>query len=500
MTNPLRLPAVPRPTVRSATRGALAVVAVVAAALVGTLVTSGPSRTIAAAGAPLGAGGEFHPTGPERVFDSRQPSLDVAPFGRKPMADGAASSTFDVPIVGTAGLPAFTDRNGDGQDDNVLAVVVNITVIEPSHLGFLRAFGAGASRSVEGESSIVNFFPNTAVPNTAVLRPGNDGKISIRLVSPTAPGTSHVAIDVAGWFSTSNWTQRGSRVVPVDPARLYDSEVGKFGGRTLGDRAQVEIPIRGARDANANRQVVPDSNQVVGALVNVTGVNSFPGSKPTFFAALPDPVAGNGGPSTSTVNLLPGQFRSNMAIVPVDGDGAITLFHLQGEARLVVDVLAYLEAGAPVDSRAGRVVPLVSPFRAFDTREDAFDSAPLGPAEAEDWSFDAFTGDVKINGEPVGKQSALIGNLTAAQLQPQYPEEPALSFMTAYPSSTSSGPPPEVSNITIREGDTVPNLLIAPYGIGRDSDGNSIEHGLRFYNRAGFLHYVLDVYAVILAD
>ena len=74
----------------------------------------------------------------------------------------------------------------------------------------------------------------------------------------------------------------------------------------------------------------------------------------------------------------------------------------------------------PDDTTRGRVIPLVSPFRAFDTREAAFADQPLPPANAEDWSFTDFVNDVKIAGTPVGAQLGLIGNLTAAGLGRQY--------------------------------------------------------------------------------
>ena len=141
------------------------------------------------------------------------------------------------------------------------------------------------------------------------------------------------------------------------------------------------------------------------------------------------------------------------------------MFNLDGEVRLVVDIMGYLLAGQPTDTRAGRVVPLVAPFRAFDTRQAEFDAAPLGPGRAEDWSFDSFVQDVNIDGEPVGDQSGLLGNLTATNLQRQYPWAPVSSFMTAYPTpSGGDGKPPKISNINITEGDTVPNLALLRYG------------------------------------
>jgi hypothetical protein len=200
-------------------------------------------------------------------------------------------------------------------------------------------------------------------------------------------------------------------------------------------------------------------------------------------------------PGTSTVNLVNGQIRANMAILPVGADGSIHLFNLQGEVRMVVDVVAYLERDVSVDTKAGRVVPLVAPFRAFDTREDDFGDVPLGPAEAEDWSFESFVNDVQIDGEPVGAQSALIGNLTATDLQRQYDWAPVGSFVTAFPSPGASTAVPLVSNVNILENDTVPNLALIPYGTSSEGP-----YSIRFYNRAGYVDYLLDVYAVILED
>lgn len=486
MTNALRFRFVIRPhkKFRSLSRVALTLGAVAVAATVGFVGSPRADRTVEAVGGALGSGGEFQEIAPTRIFDSRDPDLDVQPLGRKPLRTFEAGTAIDIPVVGEGGLPEPLDDDNDGQDDNVLAVVANITVIQPTHIGFLRAFGKGAP---EGETSVVNFFPGTILPNTAILRPGEDGMISLRFVSPTTSGSVDVAVDITGWFSTTTYGERGDRVIPIDPVRVYDSELSQFGGTTLVGRSQIEVPIRGAAG------VIPDNDNVVGAVVNVTGVNVFGGSAPTFIAALPEPAVGS--PSTSTVNLVAGQVRANMAILPVGPDGSIHLFNLQGEVRMVLDVVAYLSRNQSVDTRAGRVVPLVAPFRAFDTREPAFGDQPLGPAQAEDFSFESFVNDVTIDGVSVGAQSALIGNLTATDLQRQYSWAEAATFMTAFPSPGSGTAVPEVSNINIGENDTVPNLALLPYG-----DSTQGPNSIRFYNRAGYIDYLLDVYAVVLDD
>ena len=181
-----------------------------------------------------------------------------------------------------------------------------------------------------------------------------------------------------------------------------------------------------------------------------------------------------------------------MAIVPLGSDGAIRIFNRSGATHVIVDVLGYLQRGADDATRRGRVVPLDTPFRVFDTRQPAFGSAPLGFATKEDWSFKAFAESVQLGGNAIGKQSALIGNLTGTGLQPLYPGQSVNTYMTVYP---GNGAPPNSSNINVTPGRSVPNMSLLSYGkVGTDP------YSIAAYNFDGTIHYLLDVYAVVLAD
>lgn len=459
---------------------------------VATAVAVSPGGSgIALADAAVGAGGEYHPVAPTRVVDTRGPQTDGQPFGPQPSGDVGTTATFDVQIVGKGGLPEFDDGDLNGFDDNVLAVAVNITVTEPTRAGWLRSWGKDQP---EGSSSIVNFAAGQTVPNSAVLRPGKDGKITIRLFSPTA-GAAHVIVDVFGWYSSSSYSERGARTIPVGPGRIFDSREAPFGATPLAAGQAVPIKIRGASSFDPNiTGIVPNLPAVKAVMINITGVNNLSGSVATHFSALPTALPVGSEPSTSNLNLSPGAVRASTSIIPIGDDGFIHIYNQAGKAHLVVDVVAYLEERAD-DTSVGRVIPLVNPFRAFDTREAEFMSQPLGPARAEDWSFDSFVHDVNIGEAWVGEQSGLLGNLTATNLQRQYSWAPVESFMTAYPSPIGGdGAPPTISNINIVEGDTVPNLALLRYGGDVDDPFQ-----LRFYNRAGYIDYVLDVYAVVLS-
>lgn len=490
MTSTLRsLPvSAPSRAIRSLARGAAVVALTLAAVSAVGFVTGDDDRTVQAVGEALGAGGEYHALPPQRVLDTRDPALDYAPLGRKPIHANESGAVFNVPIVGKGGLPAWNDGpDADLDDDDVLAVAVNITVVTPTHEGWLRAFGAGAP---EGTSSIVNFKPGQVVPNNAILRPGANGELSIRLVG-TGAGSADVLIDVFGWWSSSNYETNGARLIPVGPGRVYDSREAQFGATPIAGGQTVPIKIRGASSFSpAISPIVPDSANVVGVMINLTGVNVHSASQATHFSVLPASPASP--PTTSNLNLARGDVRANASIVPVV-DGNIYVHNFAGRSDIIVDVVAYLVNGQDPLTKQGRVVPLVSPFRAFDTREQSHRGMPLGPARAEDWSFKSFVADVKVGTEPLGAQLGLLGNLTATGLTRQYEWAPAATHLTAFPTPASGNDIPTVSNVNVTEGFNVPNLALLKYGAG---DGPHV----RFYNRGGYLHYLLDVSAVILSD
>ena len=444
-----------------------------------------PASPVAHAADGLGAGGEYHPLTPARVYDSR-PGLpgsehDVSPIGAKPIS--TAGSTFDVQLLGRGGVPATPGE--------VLGVVVNITVTEPTSTGFLNAYGKNAPA---GTAAIVNFVAGQTVPNLAIVRPGDEGKLTILLKAGT--GSAHVVVDVFGWFSTSSSSQAGARLVPVTPGRVLDTRTG-LGRASTSPLAAGEfttLKIRGADAVDPPRaDIVPDDSKIVGVVLNMAGVNNLPTSAATHLSVVPSDLPSGAKPSTANLNLSKGQVKSNMVIVPVDpADGSIRIYNNSATTHVVLDVVGYLVDGQPATTRAGRVVPLSAPYRVFDTREQQWNGVPLGPGQAEDWSFADFAGSVTIGGVAVGKQLGVIGNLTSASLTRQYPQQPVGSYLTVYPSDAER---PTSANLNMVENQITPNMVIMKYS-------TTISNGplVRVYNYAGFNHYIYDASAVILSD
>lgn len=352
-----------------------------------------------------------------------------------------------------------------------------------------KGFDTGGGRNL---SSLINFKTNGVVPNVAVVSVGSGGSLTGKVVTPGVSGSAHVAVDVFGWVSKSSYSgaEAGARLIAVTPDRLLDTRRSA----PVGAGQSISLTARGADSITGATDVVPNSPTVTAVLVNLTAVNNRADSRDTFVSATPQATPAGSSPTTSNTNVDAGRIKASLAIVPVGADGKIHLYNHSGSVDLLVDILGYLETGYDATSRVGRIVPLEAPFRAFDTRVAEFGSAPLGSGSVEEWSFKDFAESVTLNGVCVGAQSAIIGNLTAAELRqlPGYGSAVASSYLTMFPSDE---PLPGTSNVNMVENEAVPNTSLLQFGSNNSGD----DYVVTAYNNYGSLHYLLDVFAIVLA-
>ena len=447
-------------------RGAALLLGVTAFGVVPT-VTSVSAAPATCAADSLCAGGEYFPVTPTRIFDTS--GVD-------------ANGSVTVPVLGASGIPA----------EGVLAVAVNVTVAGAAGNGFATV--APSDFDASGDpTSLINFqYSGHIVPNFGIIGVGEAGAITIDLTTQGSGGT-RVIVDVFGFVATSGFEGSeaapltdGARMETITPERIYDT---RDAGDSLGTRESLEVPVRGEGG-------VPDSAAVTAAVVNLTGINNQSNSTSTYLTLTPDevPASLDEAPS-SNGNYPAGIIKANLAIVPINDDGSIWVYNRSGNINVAVDVVAYLETGADESSRTGRIVPLATPFRSFDTREADFDAVKLGSSRYEDWSFTDFAGSVRLNDTEIGAQSGLFGNLTAVALEREVATRSVTSFLTMNPADPGGFPDqaPGNSNLNFAEGGAVANAAVVTYG---DKDGD--DYMVSAYNAAGRTHYFLDVYAVVL--
>ncbi len=288
----------------------------------------------AAVGIPAVARGAYHAIDPTRIADTRT-GVGV------PQARLAAGHTFTLSIPSSApGVPS----------SGVTAAVLNVTAVNPSQGTYLSVYPTGA---VGGSAtSSVNAAQASVTPNLVTVKTSSSGSITVY----NAAGNVDVLVDLEGYYASDS----GDLYSALPPARILDtrSGTGTAVGQ-VGPNGTVDLHVAGAGG-------VPSSG-VDAVVLNVTAANA---TTNTFASVFPTGFAG--GPSTSSLNVVPHTAVANLVITKVSSSGDVTLFNAAGSVDLLADVEGYYSTGGALS-----LVP-VPPVRVLDTRS----GAPLGPGAA----------------------------------------------------------------------------------------------------------------------
>ncbi len=235
--------------------------------------------------------GGFNPITPARFLDTRS-------VGQTPIGPG---ETRNVQVSGRSGIPAGA------------SVALNVTVTSPTSSGYLSLYPAGTA--FPGTSNL-NFGPGQTVPNMVLVGLGANGRITVF----NSSGSTHVIIDVAGWFSGG--------FDAVKPSRLADTRGGLCCVRLgHGDKRSIAILGRGG---------VPN-NGVTAVALNVTVTAASAGGYVTVYPK------GNPLPGSSNLNFSRDQTVPNLVTTGLGYDGAITIYNAWGTVDVIVDVTGYFD-------------------------------------------------------------------------------------------------------------------------------------------------------------
>lgn len=246
-------------------------------------------------GAEHGAG--FTPATPTRLLDTRQAGV----------ARLEAMQPRPVKVVGVRG----------GAPAGATSVALNVTAVQPSGDGWLRAYPCGGTSSPDISS--VNFLAGDLRPNSVVVPVGTNGEVCLLSSQPT-----DVLVDISGYFASGS----GLDFVPLDPIRLLDTRerwqhLNPFtNGNKVATGRTLRLKIAGVRG-------VPKDAKAVS--VNVTAVQA---DTTTFVTAFPCGTR----PGTSNLNLIPWQgVAANGAMVQLSSAGELCIY-VDRPAHVVVDI------------------------------------------------------------------------------------------------------------------------------------------------------------------
>jgi hypothetical protein len=258
-------------------------------------------------GASVAAGeGLFQPVAPYRVLDTRS-TVALGPGESRPLRVAGTS--------GAAGVPA----------SGISSVVVNLTVTRPTASSYLTVYPGGQSLP---STSSLNFLAGETRANRVLVPVGPDGTITIY----NRAGTSHVVVDVNGWYTGPGSLAGGARFVGLTPSRLEDTRQSPSGPLVNEARSYLAAGAAGIPAAGG-----PDAPTAV--VLNVTAVHAA-ATTGGYFTLYPADSPSR--PLASDLNFKGSQIVPNLVVVKLSPDGRFTLASSAPDAtHAVIDVLGY---------------------------------------------------------------------------------------------------------------------------------------------------------------
>lgn len=349
---------------------------------------------------------QFVAVTPCRIADTRNPA---GPFGGPEMS---ANSSRDFPIPSSScGIPPAA-----------AAYSLNVTAVPDAQLGFLTIWPTGGTQPLV---STLN-SDGRIKANAAIVPSGNNGSVSVFLTD-----SSHVILDIDGYFAPPGSSSSGLNFYPLAPCRIADTRQGDgpLGGPFLsGGATGRSFPILSSSCS------IPASAQAYS--LNFTAV---PHGSLGFLTVWP---SGQSQPLVSTLNALTSAITANAAVVPAGGGGNVSVF-ASNDTDLLIDVNGYF---APPSS-SGLSLYNLSPCRVLDTRN------PSGSPP--------FNGTITVAvaasgcGAPNDAQAYV---LNATVVPPS-----GLLFLTLWPDGQSQ---PLVSTLNAFDGAITSNMAIVPTANG----------------------------------
>lgn len=346
---------------------------------------------------------------------SVEPPTDARLVPITPLRAYDTSRTGGTPGIGTdAGfVVAGTSRRIElDPPAGASAALVNVTVAAAAGPGFVSTWPTGD----RPDTSTVNVDRSGGiVANTTIVPLAADG--SFLLDSST---TGRVIVDVFAWLIDTSGSSAAGRFVATDPARLVDTR--EPAGTELDSGSANPYTVTGSgstRDITidaAGASGIPDDGTASAAVVAIVAISRS--GVPGYVGAYP---AGETYDGTSNVNVLAGETRANMAVVPIGDDGRIVLRTFEVGA-VAVDVLGHVTSGA-APSATGGLYTGADTSRLVDTR-----TGPPGRL------VDGVSSTIAVPGG--ASASAVVHNVTAVRTG-------GWGFLTLHPGAIV----PEVSTV-----------------------------------------------------
>lgn len=200
------------------------------------------------------------------------------------------------------------------------AVVLNVTVTQPTSSGFITVWPAAATRPT---ASNLNYVANETIPNLVITKLSPGGAVSFYNGSA---GTVQLIADASGYFTSGTVVPGGLN--SITPARLMDTRKGVGHSGSVGPGQTITLQVTSGAGA------VPTGAAAVVLNVTVTAPTG-----PGFISVWP---AGAARPTASNLNFVKGETIPNLVIVKLSASGAVSFYNgSPGTVQLIADAAGY---------------------------------------------------------------------------------------------------------------------------------------------------------------
>jgi hypothetical protein len=256
------------------------------------------------------SGSTFNTVTPSRILDTR------ANVGLPGKFHANVARTLQV--TGAGGVPA-----------GATAITGNLTMVSPSKVGYAAVTKLSTNSP---PNSTIN-FPAASVRANGVFAPLDAGGALSIVYKATAGATSHILLDVTGYFLDD---LTGLRFVPLNPSRIMDS---RSSAGLSGVTGSFHSGIPKTLNVQGHWGVPIDAVAVTGNLtVNGQTARGYVSATPD-----PDPT-----PPTSTINFLVGDTMANGIVAPLNLTGHSSFVYKGTPSagkttHLILDLSGYFE-------------------------------------------------------------------------------------------------------------------------------------------------------------
>jgi len=257
-----------------------------------------------------GADGLFNGLAPARILDTR----DGTGGTNHSLGPGAALNLQVAGSVTYNAAPSGVPTTG------VSAVVLNVTVTNPTQASYLTVYPAGSPRPV---TSNLNFTAGQTVPNRVIVKLGTGGAITIF----NAAGSVNVIADVNGWFTDASTQIGGTDFTGISPTRIIDTRTANWGLGPLQGGTEYLIQLLDSHGAPLTG--------VSAIVVNATATNT---TAPGYLTIWPNTITL---PVASDLNFLAGQTVPNLIVLQLGAGATFRIYNAAGNTDVAMDLVGF---------------------------------------------------------------------------------------------------------------------------------------------------------------